>query len=124
MLDSSKLVPDGDISFFRPSRTADWKRFVESVERRSVAPLKYFFIDFETAIFSVDDVDSRCIGGIGQDRTVPELADRTRQVPYNPFKLDIYQLGRMLASFLSVCMRSSVLQRPHTHALWSGLAGL
>ncbi|KJA25639.1 hypothetical protein HYPSUDRAFT_37677 [Hypholoma sublateritium FD-334 SS-4] len=91
MVDSTKLVPDGDVSFSDQSRTEDLSRLLTPVARRSVAPLRYFFIDFETAVrFSPDDKNPRCVGRFGQEHDAPELSDT---VPYNPFKLDIYQLG-------------------------------
>ena len=60
LVDSTKLVPDGDVSFHEQLRSEDLSRRLTPVERRSVAPLKYFFIDFETAIrFSTDDKNPR-----------------------------------------------------------------
>ncbi|KAF9479778.1 hypothetical protein BDN70DRAFT_666945 [Pholiota conissans] len=48
MVDSANMVPDGNLSFFRPDMKEDWKNLVDPVEQRFVAPLKYYFIDFET----------------------------------------------------------------------------
>lgn len=91
MVDSTKLVPHGDFSFARPYKKEDWSSFVKSVERRSVAPLKYYFIDFETSRrYSLDEKNPLCLGRFGQVRNVPEMPET---VPYNPFKLDVYQLG-------------------------------
>ncbi|KAF8178244.1 hypothetical protein BJ912DRAFT_984317 [Pholiota molesta] len=91
MVDSAKLVPNGDFFFFRSSKKEDWTGSVKSVERRSVAPLKYYFIDFETSLqYSPDDPNPLCVGKVGQARNVPEMSET---VPYNPFKLDVYQLG-------------------------------
>ena len=100
MVDSTKLVPDGNVSFLKPARTEDWSRLLTPVVRRSVAPLKYFFIDFETAIFfPPDDKNPLCVGRFGQEHDAPELSDT---VPYNPFKLDIYQLGMIFVPLFKV----------------------
>lgn len=88
----SKLVPDGDISFFRPGMKEDWKSRVDCVQRRSVPGLRYYFIDFESSrYFAQDDPNPRCVGLVGQERNIPEMSET---VPYNPFKTDIYQLGK------------------------------
>jgi hypothetical protein len=101
MVDSTKLVPNGDFYFFRPRMKEDWTGPVKSVERRSVAPLKYYFIDFETSRqYSSDDQNPLCVGICGQARNVPEMSET---VPYNPFKLDVYQLGTTLQPMLRVC---------------------
>ncbi|KAF8178269.1 kinase-like domain-containing protein, partial [Pholiota molesta] len=98
MVDSTKLVPNGDFYFFRPRMKEDWTGPVKSVERRSVAPLKYYFIDFETSRqYSPDDQNPLCVGICGQARNVPEMSET---VPYNPFKLDVYQLGTTLRPML------------------------
>ena len=91
MVDSAKLVPDGDISFSVPYLTRDKCRLVKRVVRRSVAPLEYYFIDFESATrYPLDEKNPLCVGTTGQERSVLELSDT---LPYNPFKLDVYQLG-------------------------------
>lgn len=100
MVDSTKLVPGGNFSFFRPFVKEDLKSRVDSVERRSVAPLKYYFIDFESSLhFAPDDTDPRCVGLVGQVRGIPEMS---KTVSYNPFKTDIYQLGKAFQRLLDV----------------------
>jgi len=39
------------------------------------------------------------LGTLGQVKTVPELSD---EVPYNPFKADVYQLGHTLLEVIKV----------------------
>ena len=100
MVESTKLVPDGDVSILQQYRTDDWSRCVKPVVRRSVAPLKYFFIDFEMAVrFPPDEQNPLSIGRVGQERNVPELSDT---VPYNPFKLDVFQLGSIFPRLFKV----------------------
>ncbi|KJA25556.1 hypothetical protein HYPSUDRAFT_37553 [Hypholoma sublateritium FD-334 SS-4] len=91
MVDSAKLVPDGDISLNIPYMTIDKCRYVKPVVRRSVAPLAYYFIDFEASVrFPPEEKNPRCVGIFGQEPSVPELSDT---VPYDPFMVDVYQLG-------------------------------
>ena len=91
MVDSAKLVPDGDISLNIPYLTIDKCRRVQSVVRRSVAPLEYYFIDFEASVrFTPEEKNPLCVGIFGQEYAVPELSET---VPYNPFMVDVYQLG-------------------------------
>jgi hypothetical protein len=49
------------------------------------------------------------MGVCGQIKTVPELSDT---IPYNPFKVDIYQMGYTILEVVSVSGMSSP-QQPH-----------
>ena len=101
-MDSTKLVPNGDFSFSVPGRSADYKRYLERVTRRSVAPLKYYFIDFETAIqYSPDEPHPRCHSPVRQQEwNVPELMGSN--LDYDPFKLDVYQIGSVFIELSKV----------------------
>ncbi|KAJ7587980.1 kinase-like domain-containing protein, partial [Mycena floridula] len=58
-----------------------------------VSRLRYFFIDFGLSDKHPDGQEqARTTGRFGQVRVTPELSD---DVPYNPFKSDILQLGRI-----------------------------
>ncbi|KAJ7583096.1 hypothetical protein C8J56DRAFT_893844 [Mycena floridula] len=58
-----------------------------------VSRLRYFFIDFGLSDEHPDGQEqARTTGRFGQVRVTPELSD---DVPYNPFKSDILQLGRI-----------------------------
>ena len=99
MVDSKKLVPDGDNCFTVPYLTRDKCRLVTPVVRRAVAPLQYYFIDFESATYyPPEEKNPLCVGTTGQERSVPELSET---VPYNPFKLDVYQLGSIFPRLFS-----------------------
>jgi len=90
MVDPSKLCPKG-FHFSKPSYREDFKTRAKWLERHSVSPLNYYFIDFEMAEYFPPEPDNRvCLGIYGQDRDVPELS---MTVPYDPFKLDVFQLG-------------------------------
>lgn len=96
MMDQSRILPKG--SHFLATHTHDGVRPITSWHRRcSVSPIKYFYIDFGLSWWYPNGHKSAgVIGFTGQIKSAPELSDT---VPYNPFKLDIYQLG---FSFLQV----------------------
>ena len=60
---------------------------------RSDAPATYYFTDFGiSTMFSSNDTNRLVTGMDGLDDDVPELSD---DVPYDPFKTDIFILGNM-----------------------------
>lgn len=66
-------------------------RFPLNPLTRSEAPVKYYFIDFGISTRFEEGRSSRLVTGIhGRERDVPELS---RNVPYDPFKVDIFILG-------------------------------
>ncbi|KAF5379422.1 hypothetical protein D9615_006620 [Tricholomella constricta] len=97
MMDGSKVVPNG-CHFVRPiSPTGIVRDTIEWHTRWSVKPNKYYFIDFDLAASYARGVEIETqVGRIGQDRSVPEFAFPLSPFPYNPFKVDIYQLGNAL----------------------------
>ena len=69
--------------------------FQHKVKRytRTSHPTKYYFIDFGISMqFESYRRRELVIGDIAQDQTVPELS---RNVPYDPFAVDIYTLGNI-----------------------------
>ncbi|KAJ7674392.1 hypothetical protein B0H17DRAFT_1241192, partial [Mycena rosella] len=58
-----------------------------------------------TSLISASPERTRVLGVFGQDKTVPELSDI---VPYNPFKVDIYQLGNVFSELITVASCSSL----------------
>ncbi|KAG8894693.1 hypothetical protein FRC00_008581 [Tulasnella sp. 408] len=73
-------APDGSsLKNMSPSRTA-------------VGGVRYYFIDFGISTYNQD----RTIGSLGQEPS-PELSD---DVPYDPYKLDVYILGMTYQRFL------------------------
>jgi len=57
-------------------------------------PIKYYFIDFGLACSFASFEERGLVRGIcGQHRNIPELSE---EVPYDPFALDIRQIGEML----------------------------
>ncbi|KAL7279251.1 hypothetical protein ACG7TL_007092 [Trametes sanguinea] len=93
MYDPDVLYPQG----FHPMRldrlpyqTDAW---APVLSRRDVQ-IRYYYIDFGiSSHFTPDDPDKLVTGLDGIEKLVPELSD---EVPYDPFKVDIFVLGRMM----------------------------
>lgn len=98
MMDPTNEIPGG-FHFAEYSRKPDGKKWITYRSRRSVAPVKYYFIDYETALLYPGN-EHESYGVIGQDRTAPEFADENAL--YDPFKLDVYQLGRVITELMEV----------------------
>ncbi len=92
-MDSSRLIPKG-FHLNDPWIAADVKSSYKARSRSSVHPINYCYIDFELSVI-VNDEEPSCVRRVGLDRSVPEWA--TPDKPYNPYKLDIYQLGTFFA---------------------------
>ncbi|KAH9478457.1 hypothetical protein JR316_0008912 [Psilocybe cubensis] len=90
MMDPTDVIPGG----FHHSRQylkPNGKTRIRVRDRCKVPSLKYYIIDFETAEYFMPN--SLCIGHYGQEKEAPELSTT---VPFDPFKLDIYQLGKLV----------------------------
>ncbi|EPS92684.1 hypothetical protein FOMPIDRAFT_1137462, partial [Fomitopsis schrenkii] len=75
----SSSLPDG--------RTVAWPR------RRTSVPVRYYFIDYGlSTYFPPGTYPTLVVGEDGRDQEVPELSD---DVPYDPFKVDIYIIGNL-----------------------------
>ena len=104
MMDADAMYPEG----FHPIRSlykADYSGFAEHIPR-SVAGVKYYFIDFGISVHIPRDKNYKLVTGVlGRDQTPPELS---REIPYDPFKLDVYILGNMfkceLTDVRSLCL--------------------
>lgn len=98
MMDISNVVPKG--SHFVRWRTHDGVdlRPFEWKERWSVRPVQYYLIDFGISL-QLPNKDVGTIGIWGRDRTVPELSTTEW---YDPFKVDVYQLGRVILDMIEV----------------------
>ncbi|CAA7270064.1 unnamed protein product [Cyclocybe aegerita] len=97
MMDISKVMPTG--YHFSNWMTEDGrKKPLQWFPRKSVAPVKYYYIDFGLSYrFPSDATSFNLMGVVGQDKTVPE---KFAKAPYDAFKLDIYQLGNVIAELL------------------------
>lgn len=90
-MDADAMYPEG----FHPLRImykADYSGYATHIPR-SVAGVKYYFIDFGISVHIPKDIGSKfVVGNLGRDQTPPELS---ATVPYDAFKLDVYILGNM-----------------------------
>ncbi|KAF9018052.1 hypothetical protein BDZ89DRAFT_1021737 [Hymenopellis radicata] len=101
LMDSSRVVPSG-FHFAAPElQEGDNCKWVKTRRRCRVRPVKYFFIDFESVSFHPEGPENaRVLGFFGQYNVMPELS---LSVPYNPFKVDIFQAAwTILALFRMV----------------------
>ncbi|KAG5351820.1 hypothetical protein C0989_004812 [Termitomyces sp. Mn162] len=92
MMDASKVIPRG--VHFANTFTHDGVKYgLKWHPRWSVRPVQYYFIDFGLSKRYANDELETITGLNGQDRSVPELlVDR----PYDPWKVDVYQLGNVV----------------------------
>jgi hypothetical protein len=92
MMNGMSLYPNGFhpvLSDFTPDlrkKTHHYARFT------APKPVKYYFVDFGISeSFPVEqEISPRVTGTDGLDAEVPELSE---DVPYDPFKVDIFILG-------------------------------
>ena len=90
-MDASAMYPKG----FHPVETGmkrDFSGPVKYTPRHKVShPVKYYFLDFSKAIQVSPTATSRLVvGNIGLESDAPELVSGA---PYDPFKLDVFDLG-------------------------------
>ncbi|KAL1945402.1 hypothetical protein VTO73DRAFT_2253 [Trametes versicolor] len=55
-------------------------------------PVRYFYVDFGLSVRFQPGASTLVVGDVGRDAEVPELS---WDVPYDPFKADIYALGNL-----------------------------
>ncbi|KAF8884878.1 hypothetical protein CPB84DRAFT_1775315 [Gymnopilus junonius] len=97
MIDPTKICPGG-FHFAANDLQEDFKKPSKWLERRFVSPVKYYFIDFEMSEQLPSGPDTRLsLGIVGQDRTVPEMS---MTIPYDPFKVDVFQLGGVIPELI------------------------
>ncbi|PSR73553.1 hypothetical protein PHLCEN_2v10472 [Hermanssonia centrifuga] len=89
LMDADSLFPKG----FHPVRMdnlPDGRRSATQLSRRA-ARVTYYYVDFGISVFIPPDKQPKlALGGYGRDQDVPELSF---EVPYDPFKVDIFILG-------------------------------
>jgi hypothetical protein len=100
MMDASKAIPKGfHFGNWFSHDGVNFDKF-QWRDRWSVRPVNYYFIDFGLSFrYRAGLKNIRDLGIFGQDKTVPE---RSLTVPYDPFKLDIYQLGNVIIKVAGV----------------------
>ncbi|KAL6306741.1 hypothetical protein BKA93DRAFT_772601 [Sparassis latifolia] len=92
MMDASMLYPHG-FHPIRGLRLPDGITFNKPLSRAG-KPIKYYYVDFGISVYCPQDVHPKLVVGVdGRDRDVPELSP---DVPYDPFKVDIFIIGNLL----------------------------
>ena len=90
MMDATRLFPDG----FHPMRLDCHPQQITrpaTLLSRNDVPVTYYYVDFGISTWlKPEDADRLVVGSDGLDQEVPELSD---DVPYDPFKVDIFVLG-------------------------------
>ena len=95
-MDATDLFPRGFHPMADISLPDDITRSAPTVSRSRVGPkaVTYYFTDFGLSTMFAPDETNRLVTGIhGLDRDVPELSD---DIPYDPFKTDIFILGNTI----------------------------
>ncbi|KAJ3523004.1 hypothetical protein NMY22_g11642 [Coprinellus aureogranulatus] len=96
LIDPTKILPKGFHPFephsppqgrWSKSRRLYWR------ERWSTRPNRYYLIDFGFSMMFESKEGNRVTGRCGQDASAPEMS---LDAPYDPFPVDVYQLGNML----------------------------
>ncbi len=110
VMDSGEVCPKGFL-FARPN-TLDGKNHTPYVHRcRISSPLRYYIIDFESSWHYPDGKrTARAINARCQLKTSPEW---NSDAPYNPFFLDVYNVGLTLLEICQVCY-GLILKHLHT----------
>jgi hypothetical protein len=111
MMDATNMYPLG----FHPVRD----RFLDDVSTRapviprSYVEVKYYFVDYGiSSYFPPGSQRELVLGTAGRDQDVPELSD---EVPYDPFKVDIFTIGNVFHQLFHE-VRLSMCRRPvHMH---------
>lgn len=91
-MDGNPLYPQG----FHPIRQCSLPngRGVAWPMSRSHFHLQYYYIDYSISVYIPPDVYPKlAVGVFGRDQEPPELSD---DIPYDPFKLDVFILGNVL----------------------------
>ncbi|KAH7888240.1 kinase-like domain-containing protein [Phlebopus sp. FC_14] len=118
MMDARDLYPNGWHPL-APRLTRDGKYWVTPQKNRSDANIRYFFIDFGLSTRFAPGEPHFVVGAKGA-APAPELS---REIPYNPFKLDVYLLGKVFQEhiceayvnvpFLELLVKDMTAFNPH-----------
>ena len=104
LFDADAMYPEG----FHPvalRKARDHSALAKYTSRAS-AGAKYYYVDFGISVYIPEAVGPKLVTGIlGRDQDPPELSE---DVPYDPFKLDIFIIGNM---FMQEFYQVSVLRR-------------
>jgi hypothetical protein len=101
MMDATNMFPRG----FHPIRSGYLQDVstIATIIPRSMVEVKYYFVDYGISSYFPSGLQTRLVVGTsGRDQEVPELSD---DVPYDPFKVDIFTIGNVFRElFCDVCL--------------------
>ncbi|KAI0057009.1 hypothetical protein BV25DRAFT_1920542 [Artomyces pyxidatus] len=90
MMDATAMYPDG----YHPVNDLllpDISGYAPYLSRLSVG-VRYYYVDFGISSLIPQGAPALVLGTLGRDQEVPELSD---DVPYDPFKVDIFTIGNV-----------------------------
>ncbi|KAJ7664368.1 kinase-like domain-containing protein, partial [Mycena polygramma] len=90
IMDESRVIPKGS-HFATPRTHTGFYGLFSWNNRCTVGPTSYFYIDFGLSLYYPNGKDAAL--HFGTLRTFPTIPELSETVPYNPFKVDIFQLG-------------------------------
>ncbi|KAJ7635075.1 hypothetical protein FB45DRAFT_743415, partial [Roridomyces roridus] len=91
VMDETRVVPGGSHFTNEQSHTGFPRRWFGWNIRCSVSPVDYYYIDFGLSLYYADGKDTATT--TGTLRTFPDIPELSLKKPYNPFLVDIFQLG-------------------------------
>ena len=91
MMDGRALYPQGHHPV-RLNFTPDALYEVAPLARAGNS-VQYYYIDFDLSVRFAEGEPRLVVGDVGREDKVPELSN---DVPYDPFKVDIYIIGNLL----------------------------
>jgi len=93
MMDGAALYPGGFHPSWKDRTLINPSEYAKHLRRSDLRSIKYYIIDFGISIFYKDpDAPKLAVGREGRDVDAPELSS---DVPYDPFPVDVYTLGRV-----------------------------
>ncbi|KAJ7445166.1 kinase-like domain-containing protein [Mycena galericulata] len=90
MMDESRVVPKGSHFSHDRTHTGFFGLFTWN-NRCTVGPVDYYYIDFGLSLHFPNGKDTALY--LATLRTFPTIPELSQTVPYNPFQVDIYQMG-------------------------------
>ena len=94
MMDATAMYPHGFHPVMEHHLPDDVTTFAPVLPRSSVL-VTYYFVDFGISTqFDPEDTNRFVTAADGLDREPPELSD---DIPYNPFKLDIFIIANTIS---------------------------
>ena len=107
LMDASRMFPHGFHPVRESSLPHDPSTAAPMTPRMNVG-VKYYFIDYGISSYFPEGTERQFVLGLaGRDHDVPELSN---EVPYDPFKVDIFTIGSVLRHELVAVRSGSLFQ--------------